>query len=220
MRMIDAFAATRVQLSRRKGWRMPENTVSVARPTKYGNPFQIIHVACLHGGMCWEVRGQVPAMPGAVLVITADHIESKHAAAQTAVDLFRQHCFMDPGVRDVLRATLAGKNLACWCPLDQPCHADVLLEIANGTTPPETNGGHATRNQRGGELITSVAQLDALPTGSKITTASTSSWPGITYTKKENGKWWMKQAANTPASWLLDPDHSAQPIRLLSHPTE
>jgi hypothetical protein len=27
---------------------------------------------------------------------------------------------------------LRGKNLACWCPLDQPCHADVLLEIANG----------------------------------------------------------------------------------------
>ncbi|MDT7935250.1 MAG: DUF4326 domain-containing protein [Sphingomonadaceae bacterium] len=24
------------------------------------------------------------------------------------------------------------KNLACWCPLDQPCHADVLLELANG----------------------------------------------------------------------------------------
>ncbi|KMS57958.1 hypothetical protein V473_07255 [Sphingobium cupriresistens LL01] len=28
-------------------------------------------------------------------------------------------------------ANLRGKNLACWCPLDQPCHADVLLEIAN-----------------------------------------------------------------------------------------
>lgn len=26
---------------------------------------------------------------------------------------------------------LKGKNLACWCSLDQPCHADVLLEIAN-----------------------------------------------------------------------------------------
>lgn len=25
---------------------------------------------------------------------------------------------------------LHGKNLACWCPLDQPCHADVLLELA------------------------------------------------------------------------------------------
>lgn len=29
------------------------------------------------------------------------------------------------------RAELRGKNLACFCPLDQPCHADVLLEIAN-----------------------------------------------------------------------------------------
>lgn len=29
------------------------------------------------------------------------------------------------------RTELRGKNLACWCPLDQPCHADVLLEIAN-----------------------------------------------------------------------------------------
>ena len=24
-----------------------------------------------------------------------------------------------------------GHDLACWCPLDEPCHADVLLEIAN-----------------------------------------------------------------------------------------
>jgi hypothetical protein len=30
-----------------------------------------------------------------------------------------------------LRRDLAGHDLACWCPLDQPCHADVLLEIAN-----------------------------------------------------------------------------------------
>jgi hypothetical protein len=30
---------------------------------------------------------------------------------------------------------LRGKNLACWCPLDQPCHADVLLELANKDTP-------------------------------------------------------------------------------------
>ena len=24
---------------------------------------------------------------------------------------------------------LRGRDLACWCPLDQPCHADVLLEL-------------------------------------------------------------------------------------------
>lgn len=32
---------------------------------------------------------------------------------------------------DEIRAELADKDLACWCPLDQPCHADVLLKIAN-----------------------------------------------------------------------------------------
>jgi hypothetical protein len=30
------------------------------------------------------------------------------------------------------RQELAGRDLACWCPLDGPCHADVLLEAANG----------------------------------------------------------------------------------------
>jgi Protein of unknown function (DUF3631)/Domain of unknown function (DUF4326) len=30
-----------------------------------------------------------------------------------------------------IRSALHGRDLACWCPLDQPCHADVLLEIAN-----------------------------------------------------------------------------------------
>jgi hypothetical protein len=34
------------------------------------------------------------------------------------------------GVDDV-RAELRGRDLACYCPLDGPCHADVLLEIAN-----------------------------------------------------------------------------------------
>jgi Domain of unknown function (DUF4326) len=33
--------------------------------------------------------------------------------------------------RQSVRDHLRGKDLACVCPLDQPCHADVLLEIAN-----------------------------------------------------------------------------------------
>ena len=32
---------------------------------------------------------------------------------------------------DDVRRELAGRDLACWCPLDEPCHADVLLEVAN-----------------------------------------------------------------------------------------
>jgi hypothetical protein len=35
--------------------------------------------------------------------------------------------FTDPHWLDVLR----GHDLACWCPLDKPCHADVLLRLAN-----------------------------------------------------------------------------------------
>jgi uncharacterized protein DUF4326 len=32
---------------------------------------------------------------------------------------------------DAVRAELGGRDLACYCPLDEPCHADVLLEVAN-----------------------------------------------------------------------------------------
>lgn len=30
-----------------------------------------------------------------------------------------------------IRRDLAGKDLACWCPIGQPCHGDVLLQVAN-----------------------------------------------------------------------------------------
>lgn len=33
--------------------------------------------------------------------------------------------------KEEIREELAGKQLACWCSLDKPCHADVLCEIAN-----------------------------------------------------------------------------------------
>lgn len=118
----------RVQLSRARGWRMPENTVSVARPGRWGNPFTI-----------------------------SKAVESGYATPDTA-QAFVVECFRDwnspltstrwwmgpesdlrrrPFVEDL--AQLRGKNLACWCRLDAPCHADVLLEMANapamGTEP-------------------------------------------------------------------------------------
>jgi hypothetical protein len=34
------------------------------------------------------------------------------------------------------RRVLRGKNLACWCKPGEPCHADVLLEIANREASP------------------------------------------------------------------------------------
>jgi len=32
---------------------------------------------------------------------------------------------------DEIRTELAGRDLACWCPPDLACHADVLLKLAN-----------------------------------------------------------------------------------------
>lgn len=105
---------SRVQLSRARGWRKPANTVVVARPSKWGNPFRV--------GDCLVKTG------GALAV---EVVES--ATATDVVAAFRQ-ALENPRaapVRANIRANLAGKNLACWCRLDAPCHADVLLEVAN-----------------------------------------------------------------------------------------
>jgi hypothetical protein len=32
---------------------------------------------------------------------------------------------------DDVKRELRGYDLACYCPLDEPCHADVLLAVAN-----------------------------------------------------------------------------------------
>ena len=126
----------RIQRKRTKGWRMPENTVSVCRPGKWGNPFKI-------GGyfmvgdpdprarfrMSW-CQSYLGAEGGRFTLIET---------AEVAVDFFRRLCANGYYTPKNL-AELRGKNLACYCPLDQPCHADVLLEIANRhptATPPD-----------------------------------------------------------------------------------
>jgi hypothetical protein len=57
--------------------------------------------------------------------------DSSSASRTGAVALFRLWVDQHPDYAAAARAELAGKTLACWCPLDQRCHADVLLEIAN-----------------------------------------------------------------------------------------
>jgi len=97
----------RIQRKRSKGWRMPEGAVYVGRPTKWGNPYFIAHYADLsHDGRTEAVRRY------RAWVFACNH--------RSTLDIPR------------IKAELHGKDLACWCPLDQPCHADVLLEIANG----------------------------------------------------------------------------------------
>lgn len=51
--------------------------------------------------------------------------------AAEAVARYRAHVLADPVVLAAIRRELAGRDLVCWCRPDQPCHADVLIEIAN-----------------------------------------------------------------------------------------
>lgn len=103
----------RIQRKRTKGWKMPENTVYVGRPTKWGNPF-------------------VVGKPGGAY--TAKVMNQRHAW-----QLFRSVALDNERLIEAARAELRGKNLACFCPLPtQPyepdcCHAAVLLELANAT---------------------------------------------------------------------------------------
>ena len=96
----------RIQRKRTKGWRMPANTVSVSRPSDWGNPFTVAgyYAAGFSGDLT--------------------------AARQACVDNFEDD--LDDYFLELAKHNLRGKNLACWCPLGEPCHADVLLKIANG----------------------------------------------------------------------------------------
>jgi len=97
--------------------------VIVARPTEWGNPFTV-------GG--WYVRVDGKAEPTRFPQLHDDAIWVPDPA--TAVQLYREHIKTISGFGIMVHRMLDGYDLACWCPLDQPCHADVLLEIANGVT--------------------------------------------------------------------------------------
>jgi len=90
----------RVRLSRRAGWRKPPGAVVVARPTRWGNPFD------------WRRLGRAEA-----------------------VHRHRVWLLAHPDLLTQIRAELAGRVLACWCPFDQPCHADTLTDLVDPSTP-------------------------------------------------------------------------------------
>ena len=111
-------APYRVQLSRKKGWRMPPNTVKVDRSTKWGNPFAVHRDG--------SKMDPANAVAGFHLMLTKEG-----AWFPQPLPWPKGKIPKDMTTVDEVRAELSGKNLACWCPLNQPCHADVLLELAN-----------------------------------------------------------------------------------------
>ena len=106
---------------------MPEGAVYVGRPSIWGNPYK----AETFGRWSNLIEGN--RFLGQSTDLTW--------ATRAAVERFSLHIGpmgnyeYDDATLAKLHRDLAGKDLACWCPLDQPCHADVLLEIANDPTP-------------------------------------------------------------------------------------
>lgn len=132
--MLDRMPR-RIQLRRRKGWRKPEGAVVVARPSKWGNPFVV-----RKSGREWELK---EPRTGMHTICTG-----RDPLVRESVQLFERHFIHGELGRRTIREQLGGKDLCCWCrlcdkhslfgrpwnePCDDcsPCHADVLLRIAN-----------------------------------------------------------------------------------------
>jgi hypothetical protein len=82
-------------------------------------------------------HGRVPAdavyvgraVPGLPRSLYANPYPTRVHGQTQAVQLYRRHLATHPDLAQAARRELAGRDLACWCPLDQPCHANVLIEI-------------------------------------------------------------------------------------------
>jgi hypothetical protein len=118
----------RIQRKRSKGWRMPANTVVVDRTSGFGNPFPVAKGTSRSMGKESDVWF-VGIWSGPAMWIR----DSKDEAVELSVKAYSAWIKHPAQAKLVERAkvTLRGKNLACWCAPDKPCHADVLLELAN-----------------------------------------------------------------------------------------
>lgn len=98
----------RIQLKRIKGWRLPHGAIIVDRRTKWGNPWCKDHPDVRH----------------------ADDPQAEAVRRYEAAIYDQPADFYVPTPAEIKR-DLRGRDLACWCEPGRPCHADVLLRIAN-----------------------------------------------------------------------------------------
>jgi hypothetical protein len=118
---------TRIQRTRKKGFKLPPNTVCITRPGKWGNPFKVGET---YRNSAW-IAAMFPDNPKYALELIETGITP--ANAKEAVEWFEismEAMFrLDPDrtKEDLLK--LKDKNLACWCKVGDPCHGDLLVEI-------------------------------------------------------------------------------------------
>jgi Domain of unknown function (DUF4326) len=112
----------RLRRHRTKGWRKPGGAVIVDRTSHFGNPFRV----GIHGDRETCVRRYRQLLSGLIDMVTQPCPD--YASQAAALDHVRANL-------DRLR----GRDLICPCDFDGPCHADVLLELANGGTNEEAS---------------------------------------------------------------------------------
>lgn len=93
----------RYQRKRTKGSKLPRGVIYVGRGSQFGNPFK---------------EGDPTTVKGV------------YVTRESAVRMFRRLAEQPANVATIQKK-LRGRDVACWCPLDVPCHADVLIEISN-----------------------------------------------------------------------------------------
>lgn len=98
---------------------MPAGAVYVGRGSKWGNPFKVGSEMC-------PTRKEAVLAYECLILSRFVHLSKPPVQGEAAI-----------------RAELHGKDLACWCPLDQPCHADVLIRIANPDFRPPADAADA-----------------------------------------------------------------------------
>ena len=111
----------RIQRRRTKGWRMPEGAVYVGRPSRWGNWYKPGDTYMWLPDLPWPIpTWREPGPIGDTRARVERCPDNETAIAWYAIWI----TYSDA-------TALRGRDLACWCPLDMPCHADVLLEMAN-----------------------------------------------------------------------------------------
>lgn len=134
----------RIQRQRTRGWKMPEGAVYVGRPTVWGNPFDFRRSDFCWIALSYGCKADRAGRLAASILAYRDWLDAPEGevtasyergivmeAGDRKIDIGPRLVIGQAPTLDAIRAELRGHDLACWCPLDQPCHADVLLELAN-----------------------------------------------------------------------------------------
>ena len=129
---------TRVQRSRKKGWKMPLNTIYVGRGSKWGNPLRVMgDMIYIDAGYRRKVFskwfylcfGDASKCVQIYKFIVTGIMGSGKLGVSLKDEpdiLYWANYFSKLNFKE-----LKGKNLSCWCKHSEPCHSDVLLELAN-----------------------------------------------------------------------------------------